>query len=671
MLKKRGFTLLEMILVISLMGILASTFVPLLDTKEVKIDSVKKLANEVFLVQEALLNHYIDNNGSRVPEFATSIGQLINDGFLSTYPKNIFFNGASFKTYETLAGYQNAERDATGKQWKLEVFKKNVNGVQKDIGVGIEFSIPAKYYQMVKMYLPQVRIVDRRPDGYAANQVYLVQSFIPAPGSEARHDNLLHRDSGAIQELRTMHGALGIVDNLDGKNSKIVISNLIPNTNQPLIKDGYATGNGTIYGGANDLGSLTIGMLETNMTGIRGVSPNTSNLIIDAYNPNKTGKPRGHVVIGAYESDGVVLGANDDNGTPLNPADDSVKTRVLVDKDGTYFASYDYPAGGTPQWISKIDNQGQTWHRKGNQNEVLARMDATDGSFVTRNSVGVIANGDGNPSNFSWSNAQRTLNMTAGGRSDYSVALTERDEVHPNAATGRGAILIADECGTGVNPRKCSGLDKNERHISIIDKNPNFAGPSFIGSIVHIGHYKCGEQLDNWSQLYDGANFRTVCAGGYGRVKPIVTGVVGSAVSGQTDDIILSAAAVTGRNSIPANSNKSKYQPWRTKVLQHDDLGYKGFNTYVANNGVVTCSVRIRGGEGVTADNVSGYVNPGASSGYARYEKFNYDLGRTNPSSTKSPAGSAQIKAIVNVMYVCMPIDGLSGSAINDAVFRN
>lgn len=667
MLKKRGFTLLEMILVISLMGILASTFVPLLDTKEVKIDAVKKLANEVFLVQEALLNHYVDNNGSSVPEFATSVGQLIQDGFLSTYPENLFFNGVTFKTYEIVPAYMNRERDATGLEWKVVTYDKAVNGVDKDVGVGVQFSVPVKYYEMLKMYLPQVRIIQANVYGYRANQVYLVESFIPAPGSEASHDNLLHRDSGAVQELRTMHGSLGIVDNLNGRNSKIVISNVVPNANQSLIQNGYATANGTVYGGANDLGSLTIGMLENNMTGIRGVSPNTSNLIIDAYNPNKTGNPRGHVVIGAYESEGVILGALDDNGTARNLRDDSVKTRVLVDKDGTYFASYDYPAGGTPQWISKIDNQGQTWHSKGNQNEVLARMDATEGSFATRNSVGVIANGDNDPSKFSWSNAQRTLLINNGAVSgDYSIAITERDEIHSSAASGRGALFIADECFTGTNPRKCKAGGATANNFAVIDKNPNFQGPSFLGSIVHIGHYKCGETLENWSNVYDTGTgrYKTVCAGGYGRVKPIITGVVGSAVSGQTDDIVLPLAVINGVHQpyVPGDSNVTL-----DKEITHYDMGYKGFNTFVDNSGKINCSVRIRNGEGV-ANDVSGNIVSGT--GFSQYERINYNM-RMNQ-TTSNPRGQRKLQAIVNIMYICLPKDSASENNVNvDNVFIN
>lgn len=622
MIKKLGFSLLEMIIVISLMGIIARSITPLLDTKTVKQDAVKSLAQEVFTVQEALLNYYIDSNGSSVPQFPTTITELQNEGYLSYDPRNIFFS----------------DTVRFPDEWVINPILKNVNGYNKHIGVGVRFSVPTKYLNMIRMYLPQVRDISRIVPPPMLDVSY-VEAYLPSPGSEASHDNLLHRDSGAVQELRTMHGALGIVDNLDGSNSKIVISNTVPNPGDPLINpiNGYGTGTGTIVGPATGVGSLTIGMLETNMTGIRGVSPTTSNLVIDAFNPNKAGGERGHVVIGSYESEGVVLGAFDE-------ANNAVKSRVLVDKDGTYFASYDYPVGGTPQWISKIDNQGQTWNNKSDHNEVTARIDANQGHIAAREIVGVIGRPDGGK--FTWSNAQRDMELVppaVNDKGDYAAALIETKDINNAMPDGSGALFLADDCLAGNT--NCAGTPKADQY-ALITKEKEFYGPSFIGSILHVGQYLCGEQLDGWGNLWSGAGFNLPCAGGTGIVRPVITGTVGNFITGSTEDPI---AFEWNRGQFTNTDRRNRARANQSVSAGHLNLGYKGFNRWIEDDGRVSCKIWVRDGEFLITTNTNNVRN--SSTRWARCNRVYHD-GDANVICDNYNGARGSI--MTTVMYMCL-----------------
>lgn len=613
-LKRKGFSLIEMILVITIMGIIAGTLAPLADTKKIKQEAVKSLSNEVFQLQESLISHYIDSNGSAQLRFRDDINDLLTNGYLSVRPNNPFF--------------------ANTDQFKFKTAQQTINGVPKDIGMEIGFTIPKQYLAYLKMYLPQIKEYDPvgtfiRDDGSTPaallmGQTY-VTSFIPIPGNESSHDNLLHRDSASPLALRTMHGQIAVADNTDGSQSRIVISNAIPqdNVNNIIDANGYAYARPDAAGETADVvngtqfGSLTVGFLENNLVGIRGVTPGSSNFIIDAYNPNKTDggsttdPDRGHVVIGSYASDGVILGGFEETDARGNG---NIKSRVLVDDEGAYFASYDYPGGSAPQWISKIDDQGQTWHSKVNHDYVVAKIDATNGQMVSRHSVGVAKDPD---TSMRWGNA-----LEHKGIGDFTAALmnmSEFDGINPSGAltNGRdqGALMLRDSNGSGA----------------IITKDKEFFGPSFIGSILHVGHYGCGVTIPTFSYANG-----LPCRGGFGVVKPVVVGSSGMLYTGQTMD-----------------PRATLSQPSGTITTQ--DWGFKGSNRYIDNNGVITCETIAKGRK---MDTDPGTTELNEDPGFADLHLINIGASNykyTNSSISYDATKKGHLQGIITVMYICWP----------------
>jgi len=428
---KNGFSLIEMILVITIMGIMVSATLPLLDTKKIKMNAAEKLANNIMMVQQANQNHYIgvkDTNGKNRFGFmtppSTNESSLINTGYLDSTIVNPFYNSPFT---------ESVIRDADG----------------NDLSYQISFNVPKSYSGMFKLLLPQVSIsnVDAKTDQITSTTI--------VPGMEADYNNLMHRDSAAPQELRTSHGTILIHDNVDSSKSKLVVTDSNANPNSLILTNGNVD---------TTKPSLTVGDLGSGRYGLKGVG-GTSDLSLEAANITSGGTiKQGYVQLGIFESLGVQAGANS-------------KIRTLTNDNDFLVSSYKNSA--SPQWITKIGDSpdgtksGQLWMSQTNQDNVLARVSALSGQVASVDSFAVKKTSDGNWNGASsWNNSLNDLDKN-------NVAIKMSVAKKSGLGTDRGVLTINDE-GT---------------ETGVISKSKNFKALDMYGQIMHIGVYNNGDQI--------------------------------------------------------------------------------------------------------------------------------------------------------------------------------
>ena len=266
----KGFSLIEMIIVLVIMGIISATLIPLLDTKQVKINAAQRYASEILQVINAEQNYYmrtIDTNTS-YHVYTSNLEDLVNKDFLGKLPSNPFYGAEG--------------------NLKIEVFN---NAFVEDKGSDyftLTFQVPKDVLGVFYNSIPGLEVENEE-----GNKI-TVKTTIHIPGLEASLDNLMHRDAGVDQELRTSHGPIQVTDNVSPKKSYIYVTNDNKKTPQNL----YINDANNISPG---YGVIKMGSITDNLDfGITGGDKN-GNLIISA---NKNKQP-GTLQLGYDEGKGV------------------------------------------------------------------------------------------------------------------------------------------------------------------------------------------------------------------------------------------------------------------------------------------------------------------------------------------------------------------------------
>jgi len=503
---RNGFSLIEMILVITIMGIIATAIMPLLDTKRVKMMAAEKFSNDIIMVQEASKNYYmnkvcdIENNtghwGFLDPTLVTTIpvtingitspcisgvnGGLILDNYLSIHIENPF----------------DATASATN-NWGISesITIDPSNG--KELQYNMSYQIPIQYSGIFIQMIPQT-IDDSiaNPPTDPAKFVTLKSSVV-IPGIEPSLNNLMHRDAGAHQELRTSHGSILIHDNINTERSKLVITDDNDDVSTEILQNGNTDLSKT---GTN--GSITIGNLGVGRYGIKGVGDSVNNnLSIEASNTDKDGFQRsGYVKLGVEESKGVVQGGEGQKIT-------------LADKDGFYvFSSKTVNTNpfNNITFIGKgTTKSGQVWLYEG-VDTVPSTSINQEGQVATSDSFKIKRNNSLNVDPWLLStnkkaNIESSFNELNRDNSAVSIKKNTYTGVYTTLPV-QGVLggLIKPAVTKTINANGQSGLieihgsssgNAGDDNIATITKRDEFFGPIFLGSTLHIGTYSNGDVM--------------------------------------------------------------------------------------------------------------------------------------------------------------------------------
>ena len=302
---RTGFSLIEMIVVLVIIGIIASTLVPLLDTQQMKIAAGQRFAGEILNVISAEKNYYMNEiNASNGQHEFTDLETLISSGYLGKEPSNPFYDE------------------------NISVIPNN-NPISGTKNFTITFKVPKDTAGVFFNSIPGLEQVSEN-----GNELTLkVTTHIP--GLSSAFDNLMHRDSGVDQELRTSHGPIQVTDNVSPQNSYISITDDNTKTPQELKEDSY----NSISDG---FGIVKIGSITDNLDfGIIG--GNKDGKLIISANRNET---PGELYLGYDDGSGVgsnriILGLGN---LPY----------VEVSHGGIYFSSEDPNKPGTSHPVAKM-----------------------------------------------------------------------------------------------------------------------------------------------------------------------------------------------------------------------------------------------------------------------------------------------------------------------------
>jgi prepilin-type N-terminal cleavage/methylation domain-containing protein len=427
---KKGFSLFEMTIVIVIMGIMATAALPLLDTKKIKIRAAERFVNELYSVQDANRNYYMNEIDplTGLHRFG-DMNATIGAAYLKQIPTN------PFSVTPITEGIVS-----NGQQYMMQfISPKQVTGVYTSL-------------------LPQSSFITNPSD----STTDIVSTYINIPGAEASRNNLLHRDSAVHQELRTLHGPLLINDNVDNSRSKLMVTNvnLDPST---LFNTNGNINHATAY-------QVTVGDIGIGRYGMKGLGI-SNDLNFEAANIDTAGNiRRGYIQLGIFESLGSQSGANG-------------KIRTLTNENNFLVSSYKNAA--SPQWVTVIGDSpdqlhsGQLWTNPNNQLAVNARINSETGQIATRSSLAVkkLSNTDFDGAS-SWNTAYNDLTENT---SDVLIASES------NAGSSKGVITIADTNGATTKITKDANFYSLSAvgmmmHVGLYHNTDTLTGASTIGT---------------------------------------------------------------------------------------------------------------------------------------------------------------------------------------------
>ncbi|MGJ7044582.1 competence type IV pilus major pilin ComGC [Thermoanaerobacterium thermosulfurigenes] len=108
---EKGFTLIELIVVIAILGILAAIAVPRVTTS---LSNAKASANKASLkiIQDAVERYYVENNNT----YPTDLQTLVNSGYLDSLPKTAEGDNFQYNATTGIVSIPNGDAGAGSSQ---------------------------------------------------------------------------------------------------------------------------------------------------------------------------------------------------------------------------------------------------------------------------------------------------------------------------------------------------------------------------------------------------------------------------------------------------------------------------------------------------------------------------------------------------------------------------
>lgn len=593
---KLGFSLLELTIAMVIIGTIIAATLPMLDTKRIKNDVGERFALDIKYIEDANKNFilkYVDPVTGDTNKFGllnppdSSRKSLIDTNYVINNISNPFYS--------------------SGPNSKINEQIVSNSGVDDEYK--ISFNVPKDIVGVFENILPNVQ------RGAVNGDVITLTSTIKNPVINSNNNNLMHRDSGVHQELRTSHGPILITDNVTPEHSKLVITNDYAENPQNIIAD-----NGYVK---TDKSAITIGVVggtegsssDPIKVGIKGADKN-GDIYIDAINQVKTGNKlvSGTVKIGLQQI------------TPSDPTKTSgvelgVDNRELlqVNKKGTSFIGYKDNLNDTSQIVSVINENGQVWTNKKNNDEIKGAV-TQDGSFVSNQGFGVIDEVNDNSltsGTNSWDHIYKRSSLPgslASTTADLNPADTNRGIENKDGKSIGGVIKAKrvtnydsndnpEYSGGKLNPGTDSilylGSVKNGvEDIGYMSKHP-YGSLLTIGSIMRMRAYHItgnandknfidfcqnpdnsqNDPAEPRCKQTDPSVIGTPCANGTGKIKAVIYSISGYGYGGNLSDLYVSGNNITDRSIKGVNSyieERSSYNASAEKPKIGCEIFYNG-----------------------------------------------------------------------------------------------